>query len=211
MTRAAEGDPTGGSVWEERYARDPEDWFFGREPSALARLTLHFWRLCRGESSGRLLDLGAGEGRDAVFFAQQGFAVTAVEVAPSGIRKTERLAAERGLTLAGLHLMDMRDFPLTPDHDVLFAGNSLSGLGPGCLAYLAHMRACTPPGGLNASRVRTREAGSPRDPPGLYAFDRNELKHEYRGWRLLYYGEDLIWVPHVDGMLSFADIIAAAP
>jgi tellurite methyltransferase len=194
--------------WDERYGRGEDAWFFGREPSALARQTVHFWRICHDAEPARVLDLGCGEGRDAVYFARQGFAVTAVDLSAVGVRKTERLARESGVTLAGLHCGDIRDYALTPDYDLLFVGNSLSGLGYACLLYMAQMRKATPVGGLNAVRVMTREAGAQVDQPDLYRFDRNELKIEYRGWRLLYYGEDLLWVPHAAAYHSFADIIA---
>ena len=45
----------------------------------------------------RVLDLGCGEGRDSVFFAQRGFNVTGVDVARSGLAKAERLARGRGV------------------------------------------------------------------------------------------------------------------
>ena len=49
-----------------------------------------------------LLDLGAGEGRNAVFLAGQGFRVTALDYAEAGLAKTEALAAERGVEVETL-------------------------------------------------------------------------------------------------------------
>jgi SAM-dependent methyltransferase len=45
----------------------------------------------------RVLDLGCGEGRDSVFFAERGFDVTGVDIARSGLSKAERLACARGV------------------------------------------------------------------------------------------------------------------
>ena len=199
------------ALWEERYGADPENWFFGKDPSALARLTLSYWRMVRGEETARVLDLGCGEGRDAVFFAQQGFEVTAVDIAPAGLAKTQRLAREQGVGLARVECCDIRDFDLAQGYDLVFAANSLSALGEECLPTLRRLRQATLDGGLNVVRVRTAEAAPDEEAVRLYRFDRNELKLEYRGWRLLYYGEDLLWVRHMERLASFADVIAQKP
>ncbi len=195
-------------VWQERYGSDPDAWFFGKEPSALGRLTERFWSVCHGEQTARALDLGCGEGRDTVFFARRGHAVTAMDLSPAGIEKAGRLAAEAGVVLQGLHCGNIADFPLTGEHNLVFAGNSLGGLGTACLRTLRRIQRATPRRGLNAIRVSTREAWGLEDLPDHYRFDRNELKHEYRSWRLLYHAEDLLYVPHMDRLTSFADIIA---
>jgi tellurite methyltransferase len=41
----------------------------------------------------RLLEIGCGEGRDAVFFARCGCDVSAYDISSAGKRKTEQLAA----------------------------------------------------------------------------------------------------------------------
>ena len=46
---------------------------------------------------GRALDLGAGEGRNAVWLAEQGWEVTAVDFSEVGLAKGGRLAGERGV------------------------------------------------------------------------------------------------------------------
>ncbi len=46
---------------------------------------------------GKALDLASGEGRNAVFLAGQGFDVTAVDISEVGLKKTERLAGEKGV------------------------------------------------------------------------------------------------------------------
>jgi SAM-dependent methyltransferase len=46
---------------------------------------------------GRALDVACGEGRNAVWLAEQGWEVTGVDFSPVGIEKAKRLAAERGV------------------------------------------------------------------------------------------------------------------
>lgn len=191
--------------WDERYGASASEWFFGKEPSILGRLTVSSWRQEKGEEKARVIDLGCGEGRDSVWFARQGWSVTAVDLSAAGVRKTERLAAEAGVTLESIWRGDLRDADLS-GFDLLFAHNSLSGLDDDCLPTLARIRAATPVGGMNAVRVFTNVAPRPSD--GMFFFESNELKFEYREWRILYYGEDLLWHPPSQGHRSFADIIA---
>lgn len=195
-------------TWEQRFGENEEEWFFGREPSDMGRTAFNLWNLLFPTRPARVLDLGCGEGRDSVFFTAKGFQVTAVDLTASGIRKTRRLAEMNGVTLHAVHQMDIRDFPLSPDYDILFSNNALQSLNRQCIPYLRKLQRITPPGGLNAIRVFTREADALRSRSDVYCFDHNELKYHYRAWRLLYYGEDILWRPHVNGYLSFATIIA---
>ncbi len=46
-----------------------------------------------------MLELGCGAGTNAVFLAEQGFDVTAVDLAPLAIEAAEKLAQERGVSV----------------------------------------------------------------------------------------------------------------
>lgn len=50
----------------------------------------------------RVLDVGCGQGRDALFVARQGHSVVGVDLAPSGIRDLTAAAAREGLAVAGV-------------------------------------------------------------------------------------------------------------
>ena len=77
--------------WDRRY--DREAYIYGKEPVAFLREQIA--RL----GSGKALDLAMGEGRNAVFLAEQGFDVTGVDISRVAAAKAERLAAERGVRL----------------------------------------------------------------------------------------------------------------
>jgi tellurite methyltransferase len=65
----------------------------GTEASALAHQVSGLLR-----PGARVLDLGCGEGRDSVFFAERGFEVTGIDIARSGLAKAaETLAYGRGV------------------------------------------------------------------------------------------------------------------
>ena len=58
---------------------------------------------------GPVLCLAEGEGRDAVFLAERGHAVTAVDLSEVGMANAKKLAAERNVPLATI-VADLADF-----------------------------------------------------------------------------------------------------
>jgi SAM-dependent methyltransferase len=90
-------------MWDERY--DTDDYVYGTEPNAF--LAEHFGAIPRG----RVLSLAEGEGRNAVFLAKQGYAVTAVDGSEVGLNKARRLAEQNGVKLE-LIQADLADFDL---------------------------------------------------------------------------------------------------
>ena len=89
-------------MWDERY--QGEDFVYGTEPNDFLRSQID------NLLPGRILCLAEGEGRNAVFLAEQGFTVTGVDQSSVGLAKAERLAAQRGVRietlvadLAGFH------------------------------------------------------------------------------------------------------------
>lgn len=82
-------------MWDRRYATD--EYVYGTLPNDY--LVSRVARLPRG----RVLCLGEGEGRNAVWLAQQGFEVHAVDASAVGLGKAMRLARERGVVLHATH------------------------------------------------------------------------------------------------------------
>lgn len=88
--------------WNHRYALP--GWAYGTEPN-------DFLREVAGQLEGPVLCLGEGEGRNAVFLAQRGLEVTAVDLSPRALEKAQRLARERGVALVTREA-DLADLPL---------------------------------------------------------------------------------------------------
>ncbi|HEY7222607.1 MAG TPA: methyltransferase domain-containing protein [Micromonosporaceae bacterium] len=76
-------------VWEARYAGTDRVWS-GRPNQAIVDVV-------SGLPAGRALDLGCGEGADAIWLAQQGWQVTAVDVSPTAIARGAAAAAEQAV------------------------------------------------------------------------------------------------------------------
>lgn len=77
--------------WDERYR--------GTEPVWSARPNRFVEQELAGLPAGRAVDLAAGEGRNAVWLAERGWGVDAVDFSAVALAKAERLAAERGVRL----------------------------------------------------------------------------------------------------------------
>src|SRR5690348_16511644 len=83
------------AFWDDRYAA--EGLVYGEAPNEFLASVID--RLPR---RGHALDIGAGEGRNALALAAHGLDVLAVDQSEVGMRKASRLAAERGLALRTL-------------------------------------------------------------------------------------------------------------
>ncbi len=92
-------------MWDQRYSS--EDYAYGTEPNEF--LVAMAPRL----PAGRILCLGEGEGRNAVWLAGQGHEVTAVDASAVGLEKAQRLASSRGLTIMTVHA-DLATYPIEP-------------------------------------------------------------------------------------------------
>ena len=81
--------------WTHTFAAHPD--MYGTEPSDPARAA---GTLFRAEGVVTVLELGAGQGRDALFFARQGFRVQALDFAADATAGIEVKAAAAGLAAA---------------------------------------------------------------------------------------------------------------
>ena len=94
-------------MWDERYATD--EYLYGTEANTF--LTSVIDRI----PPGRVLCLAEGEGRNAVWLAEQGRSVTAVDASPVGLDKARQLAAARGVYIDAV-VADLADYPIPADH-----------------------------------------------------------------------------------------------
>lgn len=74
--------------WDARFAAP--DYIFGTAPNVFLASHRHLFR-----PGMRVFEVGCGEGRNAVWLAQQGCVVIGVDISPLALAKAEKLAAER--------------------------------------------------------------------------------------------------------------------
>lgn len=88
-------------MWDERYSVD--EYVYGTEPNDF--LASNFGAIPKG----KVLSLAEGEGRNAVFLAKQGYAVTAVDGSAVGLEKARKLAEANGAVIELIHA-DLANF-----------------------------------------------------------------------------------------------------
>lgn len=95
----------GAGFWDERYA-EPE-LTYGAEPNDFLR------EMALRLPAGPVLALGEGQGRNAVFLAGLGHAVTAVDQSAVGLARARELAASRGVAITTV-TADLANFDPSP-------------------------------------------------------------------------------------------------
>ena len=135
----------------------------------------------------RVLDLGCGEGRNALFLAECGFRVTAVDISEAGIRKLNTLAKERQLDIRS-EVEDMRTYRFPNMFDLI--------VSHGCLhlvereswqQLIPRFKVHTNPGGFNVVVVFTDTIPPPDDLKEfcLGLFREKEVFLMYSDWELV--------------------------
>ncbi|WP_333613609.1 class I SAM-dependent methyltransferase [Psychrobacter sp.] len=89
-------------MWNERY--NETEYIFGTEPNDF--LKENFQKIPVG---GKVLCLAEGEGRNAVFLAEQGYEVTAMDMSDVGLNKALKLAQDRGVDII-TQVADLADY-----------------------------------------------------------------------------------------------------
>lgn len=92
---AASGDgaePRGQAFWDERYGSRSELWSGRPNPQLIEHAS--------ALTPGTALDVGCGEGADAIWLAERGWQVAAVDVSPVALRRGATRAAELGDAVA---------------------------------------------------------------------------------------------------------------
>ena len=98
--------------WDKRFGR--KGFALGKEPNPFLKRHIHLL------PKGRALDVATGEGRNAVFLAQNGFDVDAVDISQKGLKKAQKLAREKGVKI-NTFLVDLDQYPIAKERYDLIA------------------------------------------------------------------------------------------
>lgn len=164
--------------WDKQHLSSPG----AEQPSAFLREIVESgaWPpLC-----GQALDIACGKGRNAIYLAQRGFAVTALDISPVALEEGRKRAQRQRLRI------DWRTCDLEPaviDHagfDLLINFNYLQR------SLFESMRQAVKPGGhviFETYLIDQAALGHPKNPE--YLLQHNELLESFRGFRVLFYRE----------------------
>ena len=175
--------------WEAKHTAEQEP----GEPAAFLRQIFQTgpWEI----QPGRALDIATGKGRNALFLAEKGFTVDAIDISEVGLQQAQRQAEKQGLTL-NLIQADLTRFEF-PDsaYDLILNINFL------LRSLVPKIKNALRPGGyiiFDTYLIDQQDLGHPRNP--AYLLNHNELLDLFRGFRVLCYQEGKFFA---DGKESF--------
>ena len=175
--------------WDSKHTAEHEP----GEPAAFLRQILQTgpWEI----QPGRALDIATGKGRNALFLAEQGFTVDAIDISAVGLQQAQRQAEQQGRTL-NLIQADLASFEF-PDsaYDLILNINFL------LRSLVPKIKNALRPGGyiiFDTYLIDQQDLGHPRNP--AYRLNHNELLDLFRGFRILCYQEGKFFA---DGKESF--------
>ena len=155
-------------AWNERYV-ERDDLIWAEAPNRFVESE------CAGLPPGSALDLACGEGRNAVWLAGLGWAVTAVDWADAALDKGRALATRRGVSIDWV-VSDLRGYaPASASYDLVLL--SYLQVPPADRAIIwPRAASAVAPGGTfllvgHHSRNLTEGWGGPKDPLVLYTPD----------------------------------------
>lgn len=161
--------------WNHVYS-SPEP-FFNTNPNSF------LVEVVRNRRPGQALDLGMGQGRNALFLAQQGWDVTGVDISDVGLERAREQAGKMGVKLHAV-LRDADDFDFGKDRWDLVA---LIYFPP--RPYVRRIRDSLKTGGIVVVECFHRETAKKRRIGAGVVFDSNELPKLFKDFHILRYEE----------------------
>ncbi len=164
--------------WDKRFGS--KEFALGKGPNPF--LKKHIFLLPKGKA----LDIATGEGRNAVFLAQNRFEVDAVDISQEGLKKARKLAREKGVKVNAL-LIDLDDYQIEKDRYDLIANFYFLKR-----RLIPRIRKGLKKGGKVIFETyllehRKLAAGGPRQ--AKYFLKPNELLRFFKDFRILFYRE----------------------
>lgn len=165
-------------IWDEKHASKHGQ----GEPSPFLKeiLESNSWRI----QPGRAIDIATGRGRNALFLAERGFSVEAIDVSTVALEQGRKAAQEKGLPVTFRQAdLDSTELPEAA-YDLILNFNFLQR------ALIPKMKKALKLGGhivFETYLIDQRVLGHPRNP--AYLLGHNELLELFRDFRVLYYRE----------------------
>jgi len=166
--------------WDKRFGQ--KEFALGREPNPFLKKNIRFL------PQGKALDIAAGEGRNAVFLAQQGFEVDAVDISEKGLKKAQKLARKKGVKI-NTSLIDLDQYPIGKEQYDLIANFYFLKR-----RLIPRIKRGLKKGGkviFETYILEHRELGTGGPKQAKYFLKPNELIKLFRDFRILFYREGI--------------------
>ena len=177
--------PAPATAYEQHYQGD--GFYWGIKPNSLCYEIMQRRPPVRPY---RVLDMGCGEGKDAVFLARNGYWVEAFDIAEAGLKKARSLAEQHHASV-DFFRADLLDFEPEDTYDIIFCSGVLHYLPPEKRSrVLENLKTHTAPHGLHVMNVFVEKPFIPPAPDtepaetAHPAWRSGELFMHYHDWQL---------------------------
>ena len=125
---------------------ESEDYFWGTIEADLCHELI---KLIPPSKDIKVLDIGCGEGKDAVYMAKQGYTVYAFDITKSGINKTLKMAKEKNIEVNAF-IADINDFNIDEKFDIIYSTGTIQYLDDDKIdEFFKKVQSMTKPNGIN--------------------------------------------------------------
>lgn len=170
------------SYYEDEYSDD--SYYWGLAPSHMCYKVM---QMCPPIRKLRVLDIGCGEGKDALFFARNGYVVDAFDIAIMGVEKTKRLADKIGVHI-NVFQANILDYRLEHQYDIIFSNGVFHYIPVDIRNQLiSDYQEHTAPNGIHSLNVFVKKpfvAPAPEKETNATAWQSGELASYYSDWLL---------------------------
>jgi len=157
-------EKTIGQMWDEKFSR--EGYFYGFEPNVFIESKTDLLA-----PHGKVLCLGEGEGRNAVYLADKGFEVTALDASAIGMTKALSMASKRNVSFK-VELLDLEQWNPQEHYDAVVTSYLHLEDPLRTKAFQKAINALNPQGYFIGEffsiNQMPRESGGPKKPSLLY-------------------------------------------
>lgn len=178
------------TVYDQRYKSQENYWQF--RPSSMSYKILELQP--PAQKPMRALEIGCGEGGNAVFLARNGYSVTAFDLAEVGVQKT-RENAEKNNVSVEVFRADINEYLPTENFDLIFSSGTVQYLLPEKRQmFIENCKDRTNINGLNVFHTFVKKPFVQKAPDAEdneYLWQSGELLSFYSDWKTEHFVEEI--------------------
>ena len=174
------------ATYYEHTYRNTDGYYWGVNPSPMC---LKVFQLLppNPEQPLKLLDIGCGEGKDAVFFARCGYDVSAFDISLAGIEKTKRLADSARVHVNAFKA-DVNDYRLDCNYDIIYSNGAFHCIKPDLREeIICNFKAHVNKNGITAIQAFVKKPFIPAPPEQeeyFYPLKSGQLFTYFHDWKI---------------------------
>lgn len=176
--------------YERRYQSKEEYW-----GNQISKMALRIPELFPAKMpKPKVLEIGCGEGTNAVFLARNGYNVTAFDLSKTAVEKTAQLAEKHEQKIS-VFVADINEFVPDQSFDIVFSSGTLQYLKPEIRhGFIDNLKQKTNDGGLHVLHTFAKKsyiATAPDAEACEFLWSTGELLSLYQDWRIETFLEEI--------------------